>query len=101
LSFLQQYADLDKYGTFDVKISEDEGTMTWETALSNIDELAAELAIPGGIAKLGYHLHSFWSLQDVDYAIGGTLCGPTNTGGHYDPFFAVSKKTMMDCSQKR
>jgi hypothetical protein len=87
-----QYADLGKYGTFDLTISADEGTMTWKSDLAHINELAAELNITMGIPALNYHLHSFWALPYVNYAIGGTLCGVANTGGHYDPFFAVSKK---------
>jgi hypothetical protein len=87
-----QYADLGKYGTFELDISADEGTMTWNSDLAHIDELATELNITMGIPALNYHLHSFWALPDVNYAIGGTLCGAPITGGHYDPFFAVRVK---------
>ena len=71
--------------------------MTWKVDLNNIDILAAELDIVGGIAQLNYHLHSFWTLQE-DFAIGGTDCGPSNTGGHYDPFFGVSSTFGCCCS---
>jgi hypothetical protein len=92
-----QYADLGKYGTFEMDISADEGTMTWKSDLANINELATELGIVGGrIPLLNYHLHSFWALPDnVNYAIGGTACGANNTGGHYDPFFAVRYVTRF------
>jgi hypothetical protein len=68
--------------------------MTWKSNLANIDELATELGIVGGIPALNYHLHSFWALQDVDYAIGGTACGANVTGGHYDPFYGVSTTAL-------
>ena len=58
-----------------------------------IDELALSLGIT--IENLNYHIHSFWGLQDVDYATGGTLCGSANTGGHYDPYFAVSPSFVL------
>jgi hypothetical protein len=96
-----QYADLGKYGTFELVISADEGTMTWNSDLSNIDELADELGLPGGIQQLNYHLHSFWALSGVDYAIGGTDCGASNTGGHYDPFFGVSNTLVIVVHDER
>jgi hypothetical protein len=70
--------------------------MTWRSDLANIDELAVKLNITGGISQLNYHLHNFWTLTS-DFATGGTDCGPLNTGGHYDPFFAVSKTSMHCC----
>lgn len=78
-----------KYGTFEMEISADEGTMTWKSDLENIDELAKELGVEGGFATLNYHLHQSWTNMDADYAIGGEGCAPSVTGGHYDPFFAV------------
>ena len=64
--------------------------MTWKSDLQKIDELAEELGIEGGISSLNYHLHQSWLIEDADFAIGGDACGAANTGGHYDPFFAVS-----------
>jgi hypothetical protein len=91
VSSFVQYAELGKYGTFELEISADEGTMTWKSDLANIDELATELNITGGIQQLNYHLHSYWTWTELDFAIGGTDCDSLHTGGHYDPFFAVSK----------
>ena len=97
-AFRWQYASFGKYGTFELEISADDGTMTWKSNLANIDELAEELGIEGGIPSLNYHLHQAWTIEDADFAIGGEACGPSNTGGHYDPFFAVSttdSRTLM------
>ena len=77
-----QYADLGKYGTFQLEISADDGTMTWASDLQHIDELVK------GIEELDYHLHQSWTL-DTDYATGEKDCCPENLGNHYDPYFAV------------
>ena len=83
-----QYAQLGEFGTFELEISADDGTMTWNSDLKNIDVLAEELGIEAGIPSLNYHLHQSWTL-DENYATGGEACGAANLGGHYDPYFAV------------
>ena len=83
-----QYATLGKYGTFQLEISADDGTMKWTSDLSNLGELAASLNITAGIPSLNYHLHQSWNLS-TDFATGGTACGLPNLGNHYDPYFAV------------
>lgn len=81
---LIQYANLGKYGTFQLEISADDGTMTWASDLQHIDELAK------GIQELDYHLHQSWTL-DTDYATGEKDCCVENLGNHYDPYFAVRR----------
>ena len=88
-----QYATLGKYGTFELQISADDGTMTWKSDLHKIDALATELGIVAGIPSMNYHLHQSWTLS-ADYAIGGVDCGLANLGNHYDPYFAVSSMVV-------
>jgi len=37
---------------------------------------------------LSYHIHQKWEGNNGTEAYGANDCGPTNTGGHYDPFLA-------------
>ena len=76
------------YGTFELEISGDDGTMIWKSNLQKINQLATDLNIIGGITSLNYHLHQSWNLT-ADYAIGESQCGLANLGNHYDPYFAV------------
>jgi len=69
--------------------------MSWKSDLKKIDVLAEELGIVDGLTSLNYHLHQSWQIEDADYAIGGEACGADNTGGHYDPFFAVSLESPV------
>lgn len=77
-----------KFGSFELEISEDGSRMTWDSDLENLDLLAAELGLDG-FPILNYHLHQQWTNTEEDFAIGGEGCGPSVTGGHYDPFFGV------------
>ena len=83
-----QHADLGNYGSFELEIAADDGTMTWKSNLQNISQLATDLNITGGIPILSYHLHQSWNLT-ADFAIGASQCGVENLGNHYDPYFAV------------
>ena len=84
-----------QYGTFEMEISADVGTMTWKSDLTNLDELAAELGLEP-FPALNYHLHQSWTNTEANFAIGGDACGPAVTGGHYDPFFAV--RLILPCT---
>jgi hypothetical protein len=96
LLFLQ-YADLGRYGTFDLEISADDGTMKWSSSLQNIKMLETELNVT--ISSLNYHLHQQWTDNNTDVAIGGVGCGPNITGNHYDPFFGCGPASGVPTDQ--
>lgn len=72
-------ANLGPYGKFKLIIKEKGNlrTMKYTSNLKNLDDIARNEDF------LNYHLHTFWGNED-DYST--TSCGPTVTGGHYDPF---------------
>lgn len=85
-----------QYGTFEMEISADDGTMTWTSDLENLDNLAEELGLEP-FPSLNYHLHQSWTNTETNYAVGGDGCGPAVTGGHYDPFFGVRSYNPLYC----
>ena len=40
-----------------------------------------------------YHIHEKWDYNDSSDKIGGTACGSTYTGGHWDPWLACGPAT--------
>merc|ERR1712241_374119 len=70
------------------------GTVTVNDGQVIVDlDLSDEPALPDGFATctaggLKWHVHNSWTHGDTDDRLGGTDCGATYTGGHYDPWNA-------------
>lgn len=71
-------------GHFAMQISSGRATYSYRVDLTkfDLDDQLCDLS-----QGMYYHIHSYW-VSSNDSAAGATLCGASNTGGHYDPNLA-------------
>lgn len=95
MKYYRQVAELGprgRFGRFWMTTSANDGVMSWRVSLRQIKKLEyhlrklGDLAEDQSITSLNYHLHQSWNTTESDYGIGGAACGPSITGGHYDPY---------------
>ena len=81
-------------------VTASDGTITVDLDISSLDieEIGGSHCFASGFS---YHIHEKWAHDDDNDKLGGTDCGSTFTGGHWDPWIACGAATgNVNCESK-
>ena len=85
-------------GYFAMEIVNGQAYYAYEIDLSKFGYLTGTCSQTLSAGGLKYHIHSYWNNASTTSSAGGTYCGKSLTGGHYDPGFACSSASQNGIS---